>query len=284
MGMTILRRPLEYAARMVLGRYRALDPDRLRFRGAYASHEEALRNVRPGKLKGYDNDAITDVSKALMQEVPLWDYPVIYWLRRLAPEIGCIVDAGGHIGVKYRAFAPYLDLDRLDWVVYDLPALVRAGRAERRAGDRRLSFVDRIEDAPEADVLLASGLMPYLDVPFGELVGRMRRRPPCILLNKVVTRDGPTVVTLENFRMAEVPYHIRNIDEVPDALNALGYDIVDRWTIEPLGHRIESHPELGLVVYRGYAALLRDGPMGKEGRQRDLAIRGPVPRDQARAD
>ena len=25
-----------------------------------------------------------------MQEVPLWDYPVLYWLQRLAPEIGCV--------------------------------------------------------------------------------------------------------------------------------------------------------------------------------------------------
>ncbi|CAN5699616.1 hypothetical protein BH11PSE3_BH11PSE3_49900 [soil metagenome] len=195
-----------------------------------------------------------------MQEVPLWDYPVLYWLKRLSPEIACIVDAGGHIGVKYRAFAPYLDLQRLDWVVYDLPALVRAGQAQMRPGDRTLSFVDRLEDAPEADLLLVSGLMPYLDRTLPDLVGRLRRRPRFILLNKVVTRDGPTVVTLENFGSAEVPYHIRNVDEVPDALAALGYEIVDSWTIDSLSHRIETHPQLGHAAYRGYAAFLRDGP------------------------
>ena len=258
MEIAALRRRLGRAVRMAIGRYRALTSDTIRFRGAFRSHDEALRHVRPGRLKGYDNDGVSEVSKALMQEVPLWDYPVLYWLKRLSPEIERVIDAGGHVGVKYRAFAPYLELDRIDWIVYDLPAQVRAGRAEVRPEDKTLSFVDRLEDAPPADLLLGSGLLPYLDRPLAELVGRLRRRPRHILLNKVPTRDGPTVVTLENFRLAEVPYHIRNEREVPDALAALGYDILDSWKIDSATHRIDSHPELGFAVLRGYAARLRD--------------------------
>ena len=151
---------------------------------------------------------------------------------------------------------PYLDLDRLEWIVYDLPAQVKAGRQGVRAQDRTLSFVERIEDAPAGDVLLASGLMPYLNEPFVDLVRRMRAPPRHILLNKVVTRDGPTLVTLENFGMAEVPYQIRNAEEVPAALKTLGYGIIDSWTIDSLAHRIHTHPHLGHAIYRGYAARL----------------------------
>ena len=64
--------------------------------------------------------------------------------------------------------------------------------------------------APSADVLLGSGLRPYPREPFEALAFRLSSRPRHILLNKVVTRDGPTVVTLENFGVAEVPYQIRN--------------------------------------------------------------------------
>lgn len=242
---------------LAYGRFRALRGENVRFRGAFASFDEAMAHVRPGLLAGYDNDGVTPVSRELMQQVPLWDYPILYWFRRLAPEITRVVDAGGHIGVKYRAFGPYLDLDRLDWIVYDLPALVKAGRAQVRPQDRTLTFVERIEEAPAADVLLASGLMPYLNEPLVDLVRRMRALPRHILLNKVVTRDGPTVVTLENFGVAEVPYHIRNAGEVPAALETLGYDIVDSWTIDQLAHRIQTHPELGRCTYRGYVARLR---------------------------
>lgn len=252
-----MRTHLKRAALIALGRFRALRRENVRFRGAFASFDEAVAHVRPGLLAGYDHDSVTSVSREVMQQVPLWDYPILYWLTRLAPEITRLVDAGGHIGVKYRGFGPYLELDRIDWIVYDLPAQVKAGRAQARSQDRTLSFVERIEDAPAADVLLASGLMPYLNEPLVDLVRRMRAPPRHILLNKVVTRDGPTVVTLENFGVAEVPYHIRNVDEVPEALETLGYDIIDSWTIDSLAHRIQTHPELGRAIYRGYVARLR---------------------------
>lgn len=252
-----MRTHLKHAALIALGRFRALRREGVRFRGAFASFDEAVAHVRPGLLAGYDHDRVTAVSREVMQQVPLWDYPILYWLKRLAPEITRLVDAGGHIGVKYRGFGPYLDLGGIDWIVYDLPALVKAGRAQVRPQDRTLSFVERIEDAPAADVLLASGLMPYLNEPLADLVRRLRAPPRHILLNKVVTRDGPTVVTLENFGVAEVPYHIRNVEEVPAALESLGYDIIDSWTIDSLAHRIQTHPELGRATYRGYIARLR---------------------------
>ena len=252
-----MRTHLKRAALIALGRFRGLRRENVRFRGAFASYDEAIAHVRPGLLAGYDHDRVTPVSREVMQQVPLWDYPILYWLKRLAPEITRLVDAGGHIGVKYRGFGPYLELELIDWIVYDLPAQVKAGRAQLRPQDRTLSFVERIEDAPAADVLLASGLMPYLNEPLVDLVRRMRVPPRYILLNKVVTRDGPTVVTLENFGVAEVPYHIRNVDEVPAAMATLGYDVIDSWTIDSLAHRIQTHPELGRTTYRGYVARLR---------------------------
>lgn len=257
-----LREELKHAARMVYGHYLALRPGKLRFRGAFASFDEAMADVRTGMLAGYDHDSVSDVSRSVMEQVPLWDYPILYWLMRLAPELSRIVDAGGHTGVKYRAFHRYLDLERVDWIVYDLPAQVRAGQALVRPEDRTLSFVERLEDAPAADLLLASGLMPYLPGSLVDLVRPMRASPRYILLNKVVTRDGSTVVTLENFGVAEVPYQIRSEGEVPAALEALGYDIIDSWIIDSLGHNIPTHPGLGRCVYRGYVARRREASNG----------------------
>ena len=253
-----IRSHFRRAALKTVSRLRTwIEPGTLRFRGAFPSYEAALGAVRPGVLAGYDHDSLSAVSEERMQAVQLWDYPVLYWLQRLAPGISCIVDAGGHTGVKYRAFACHLDLGRIDWVVFDLPAMVRAGRAKARPEDRTLSFVHRIEDAPRADVLLASGLLQYVDAPLVELVRRMRPPPECILLNKVATRDGPMVVTLENLGMAEVPYQIRNREEIPCAFSELGYDIVDQWVIPSLAHEIPTHPELGRSTSCGYVGRIR---------------------------
>ncbi|WP_202920524.1 methyltransferase, TIGR04325 family [Urbifossiella limnaea] len=228
-------------------------------RGAFATYQEALAAVRPGLLAGYDNDGVADVSFEKMCRIALWDWPVLYWLRRLIPESRCVLDAGGHQGTKFRAFGGHLELDgRLRWVVYDVPAVVRAGRARtERDGLRGLEFVDSLDAAPEADIFLASGLLQYLDVPLGQLLGRLPARPRHLLLNKVATREGPTVVTLERFPRAEVPYQIRNRAEFLSALDAAGYDVVDEWEIPNLAHEIPTHPHLGKSTSRGWYAVRR---------------------------
>jgi putative methyltransferase (TIGR04325 family) len=258
------RRPVGFRSRLkrtalkTIGQLRAwADPGALPFRGAFSSYKAALAAVRPGVLAGYDHDAVATMHEDKMQALLVWDYPVLYWLRRLAPDISCVLDAGGHTGVKYRAFARHLELDRIEWVVFDLPTVVKAARAKARPEERTLSFVERLEDAPAADVLLASGLMQYIDAQLQDLVPRMRTPPEFILLNKVATREGPMVVTLENSGVAETPYQIRNSEEIPRALSELGYEIVDEWTIPSLAHVIPTHPELGRSTSRGYAARLR---------------------------
>jgi putative methyltransferase (TIGR04325 family) len=247
-------------ARAALWRLRLLFNLRhLRFRGAYATIEEATAAIRPGVLAGYDNDAVLLRDFDLMCEIKLQDYPVLFWLRRLAPLTRSLLDAGGHMGTKYRAFRSYLDLDdEIEWIVYDLPTMVRAGR-ERAKNDglSRLRFIDSLAEAPDADVLLASGLLQYLDIPFGDLLRELPAMPRHLLLNKVQTREGPSVVTLENFIHAEVPYQIRDRAAFVASLDALGYDIIDEWTIPSLSHEIRTHPHLGSSTSRGYYAKLR---------------------------
>jgi putative methyltransferase (TIGR04325 family) len=228
-----------------------------KFRGAYATREQAIASVRPGKLVGYDNDAVVNISLDEMSKIALLDYPVLYWLKCINPT--CILDAGGHVGTKFRAFRTHLDLDNnIIWVVYDVPAVVRAGQAfAERDHLQRLSFIDDLSKAPNADVLLASGLLQYLDIPFSDLLKQLPTLPRHLVLNKVATRDGPTVVTLENFGCAEVPYQIRNREEFETSLLSLGYEIVDQWSIPNFSHTIPWHPELGASTSRGYYAKLR---------------------------
>lgn len=247
-------------AKMAIGRMLTPLSGRLRLRGAYGSYDEAMANARKNKLAGYDNDEITEISFEAMCRMTTWDYPVLYWLQRLAPETRRLLDAGGHMGTKYRAFANHLDLDRgLNWVIYDVPAIVRAGRERAKAdGLDALSFIDNLGDAGDIDVMLASGLLQYIDRPFKDFMGELPRLPKHLVLNKVATREGPTVVSLENFGVADVPYQVRDRVEFLAQLDELGYDVIDRWTIPSLSHVIPTHLELGASTSRGFYARLRD--------------------------
>jgi len=236
------------------GRLRYLSPFPRRFTGAYGSYAEAYAVARRHGLAGYDHDEIAHVAFEKMCEVALWDYPILFWLQKLSNEVLLLVDAGGHMGTKYRAFRKLLPaVNELDWTVYDLPAIVRAGR--RRAeqdGLKSLHFVEHLEDAGAPDLFLGSGLLQYLDVTLADLLGRLPMLPRHLLLNKVALRKGEIVVTLERIGKARVPYQIRNEAAFLGEVQGLGYDLVDRWTIPSLSHVIDTHPELGASESAGF--------------------------------
>ena len=135
--------------------------------------------------------------------------------------------------------------------------MIRAGRERARdEGLSGLSFVESLSDAPPAELVLASGLLQYLDVPFADLLGKLPRRPRHLVLNKVATREGQTVVTLERLGPSETPYQIRNRETFEASLRTLGYRIVDEWVIPEFSHIIPFHPSLGASTSRGYYATL----------------------------
>jgi putative methyltransferase (TIGR04325 family) len=230
-----------------------------RFRGAFSSYEEALAAVSPGLLAGYNNQVVVDDAVELMSSILPSDEPVLQWLQRLLPNVTTILDAGGHVGVKYRAFRERLRLDdrQVRWIVYDTPVMVRAGR-QRAAADGldRLSFIEKLRDAPPVDVMLCSGLLQFLDIPFTDLMRQLPTRPQHLILNKVATRDGRTVVMLDRFAGVEVPYQIRDRAEFLASLDGLGYEIVDEWVLPELAHPITADPSLGASTSRGYYARL----------------------------
>ncbi|MBS0477262.1 MAG: methyltransferase, TIGR04325 family [Proteobacteria bacterium] len=224
-----------------------------RFRGRFANHADALAAVGPGRLAGYDNDETAQVAFELMCRVEQWDYPVLFWLDRVLQDASSLVDAAGHMGTKYRAFRNLLPLTPdFEWIVYDVPAVVRAGRERARIeGLTALRFHDRVADLPETGVLLGSGLLQYLDMPFSRFIKAMPAPPTHLVLNKVATREGESVVMLERFPGSEVPYTVLNRAEFEAELAALGYAIVDQWEIWPHSHELAS---IGRTTSRGYYA------------------------------
>lgn len=84
-------------------------------------------------------------------------------------------------------------------------------------------------------------VLQYLDVPLPSLLDRLPERPRHLLLNKVATREGDSVLTLENFGLAEVTYRIRD------------RSAFDQWEIESLSHRIPARPDLGASRSLGFA-------------------------------
>lgn len=249
-----LRRLVLAPALTGFARLKRFSPRQPAMMGAYTDRATALAAVPRRSLGTYDHPDVAAVNFRVMCAVRVWDYPVVFWLDKLHQPGLRILDAGGHFGTKFIAFQPLLRLHEVFWTVYDLPETIRVARSaqQRKEVPAEVAFIDDLANAAPCDVLLASGLLQYLDLPFPDFLACLPNRPPHILLNKVATRDGPSVTTLERIGPARVPYQIRNRAGFEEQLIQSGYCIRDSWDIPSLGHVIDTHPELGRSVSRGY--------------------------------
>jgi len=247
--------------KMIKGRALLASPMYLRFRGAYESYDDALKAIPQHRLAGYNHDSVAKLNFKLMSQIALWDYPVLFWLQRLLPNAKSILDAGGHMGTKFRAFQNHIPLGPpSSWIVYDLPTIVKQGK--RRAEDDGLEgieFTSDLSTIKRCDILLASGLLQYLDQPFTDILQQLPELPRHIIINKLAVRDGETLVTLEDFGHAFVPYQIRSRQPFFSTLEALGYHPVDEWEIPSLSHVIPTHPEFGASKSIGCYLTLGSG-------------------------
>ena len=227
-----------------------------RFYGLFDSRSEAEAAAPPTRRLGYDHPEVVNVSQDRMTTVWTSDYPVIYWLLRVMESTNVLFDLGGHVGTKYRAWRPLLPMPAgFVWRVCDLPSLVEAGR-ELAGDDPHLVFTSRHDDVDGSDVLLASGVLQYMDRDLAVVLGTSSSPPRHLLLNKVPTHDAPDVYTLENLLASTVPYRIFNRAGLLQALSDKGYELIDEWSVPESRVRV-PFTSLGCPEHRGFYLRLR---------------------------
>ncbi len=255
-----LKRHILSPAHAKLSRLKRWSPKQPDFLGAWPDHATAVANIPRRWVPTYNDPDVALFAFEWMCKMRVWDYPVLFWLRKLQRPGLRVLDAGGNLGVKYISFADYLELREIDWTVFELTETVRL--AARMQGEGRvppeIRFIDQMAESGPVDLFLCSGLLQYLDTPFPEFVAQLSTRPDHILLNKVATRDGPSVTTLERIGPARVPYQMRCRDDFEAQLAQMDYEIVDQWEIPSLSHVIDTHPDLGSSISRGYLLRRRD--------------------------
>ena len=224
------------------------------YRGVFRTFDEA-RASAPARTKvGFDHPELAHLYDDRLERAFPSDYPVLFWLGRLLPDISSVFDWGGHVGVSYYAYGKYLNLTHgLRWCVGDVHHVIEHGRqlaAERGAVD--LNFTTKIADADGFDLLFANGSLQFVDTPLAVSIGQMAKRPRHIIVNKLPAYGGATFVTLENTIHSYNPYRVVNRDEFIASITSLGYELIDAWENHDLKCRIPLHRERSLDSYSGF--------------------------------
>lgn len=181
------------------------------------------------------------------------DYPVIYFLSRIRGPFR-VFDLGDNIGTLFYCYRPYLvDGDPVFWLVADLPATIRAGArlARLRNLADRLRFTAEFEPAEPVDVFLASGSLHYFDLSLPDMIGRRAHRPSHVLVNRTPLTDGPMTHTVQDSGFGLTACTLYNRADLIAGMRALGYELVDHWSIYEMKVEIPLYPERSAPCYRG---------------------------------
>ena len=109
-------------------------------------------------------------------------------------------------------------------------------------------------DASTLDYSLFGTLSLFLalGMTLPELIEALPDAPRHVLVNMVPMHPSRSFFTLQNLGVATCPYRIAAVPEFVEAMQALGYEVVDRWESFERQLRIPFNPDTVVDRYYGF--------------------------------
>lgn len=228
--------------------------------GVYPTFAAARAAIPTELHAGYDTDAGAVLYASRLSRLEASDYAPLFWLSRLLQQgQRRVFDLGGHVGVSYYAFQQHLDYsDDLRWLVHDVPTVMQRGRmlASERGVAGQLQFVDA-SAADGCDVLMAKGVLQYLEYTLAEFLQRLQEPPRHLIINLTPMHATEAFFTLQNIGVAVCPYRVSALPQFIAELAALGYRVGQQWDHPERSVRIPFHADRRVDRFHGFC-LRRD--------------------------
>jgi len=228
------------------------------FWGVFRTRDDALKAAHQlGHLPvGYDNPGVAQRGRETYESFHAFDYPALVWIARGLEQGGRhVVDLGGHLGAKFRAYRRVWNFPHdIRWTVCETSEVVKtSSELPQHEHPAELSFTTDRNCLAEADILFASGVLQYLELPLTAILAGLPSLPRWLVLNKVPLSDGPEIWTVQQASGVLVPYHVMNRVAFVDGLKTLGYQVIDAWTVAEYAARIPFANGYGTTSNSGLA-------------------------------
>jgi len=232
-------------------------------RGVHPSYEQAAAAAPPTRPLGYDNEDAGEMYRDRIDRVFSSDYPMMLWLQKVfAAGARTVYDLGGHIGLAYYAYQRLVPFPQeLSWTVHDVPAVMASGRREALTRDPsgRLKFSENTDAASDIDLLFTAGCLQYLQPTLADEIAKLQRKPGWLLVNLLPLHEQEAYWTVQSIGTAFCPYRIQRSATFFGELQALGYEVVDKWENPDKSCWVAFDPGHTLDRYYGAALRLRSG-------------------------
>jgi putative methyltransferase (TIGR04325 family) len=228
----------------------------------FASMEEACAFAARILPDSHDHPENIELHLRLSERARPSDYPALFYLSRILPDVHSVLDIGGSVGNLFYCYSQYIDMpQQMKWNVYELPRTAAAGRklAESRS-ESRLEFFDTFDSTFTPGLILFSGSLHYLDAPPADWVNRCRLKPTHIIINRTPLTESRSTVTVQDGGDFLVGCRLYSMAEVVSGLEAAGYKLVDTWSVPELSLLLPLDPKISVPAYRGMYFTLDVSP------------------------
>ncbi|MCU1242057.1 MAG: hypothetical protein JWO71_2783 [Candidatus Acidoferrum typicum] len=226
----------------------------LGFRRVFASFPAAQACASRYIQAGHEHPDEIGYHTSISDTVRESDYPLLFNLAPLAPELRHVFDHGGNVGNLFYAYQTKLRFPpTLLWTVYDLPMKKPLGEklaAER--GETRIRFANTLAEASGSDVFIASGSLHYFEQPLHEILRQLEHLPNHVFVNRTPYSAGADLITVQDNRSYLVPCKIHSRANLVAGMQALGYELVSEWPVHELRLLVPTHPDLCSRTYAGF--------------------------------
>jgi len=181
------------------------------------------------------------------------DYPVLFHMDRLVPNLTSIFDLGGSVGNLFYCYARYLEFrPDVRWTVHDLPEMLELGRRmAHERGEHRLQFTADLGMASGIDLLIASGSLHYFEASLPEILSALRDKPKHVIINRSPLTTSKPVATVQDAGTHLVACRFIDREDLIRGMEKLGFVLADSWDVAELSCVIPFYPEYSVHSYSG---------------------------------
>jgi putative methyltransferase (TIGR04325 family) len=248
------------------------------YSGIYRTYDAAIQAVPRGAAIGFDDASVPGFYLDHHFVLNPNDYPVLFWLAKILKPGSAIFDFGGGLGQCWYSYEPYLQvLDQARWIVCDLPAFVRQGQElarEQAATD--LQFTSDLDRSADAAIFMSNGALQYMADDLPTLLGKLRKAPDHVVINRVPMYDGEAYYTIQRTRHnSYAPYRIMNREEFCRGMRLLGYREQDRWEVSRTLH-VNFQPVYDVKKYQGFYFRKAQGRSADRSTDKEAVVRNRI--------
>lgn len=224
--------------------------------GVFATFEQA-RKILPKSPEFNSRDLAEEYAEVRMHRNFAYDYPVVYWLSNaFRQRAKTVFDIGGSVGVHFYAYQKIMSYPAgLRWTVCETPQIVAVGREiALQTPGAGLSFTDTLHSAYlDSDIWISAGALQYIEHgQISSLLAACERKPVHIILNKLPMYDGDDFVSTQNLgKECYAPFYVYNKRRFIGNVIALGYEVVDTWSVPERDLYLPGHSERSFSSFTG---------------------------------